>query len=139
MRGIPGSGKSTYLLDNYPRAVVVSVDQFFTRSGSYVFDPRLLGIAHKVCFQNYLLLLESGVSLIAVDNTNLPRSEVKKYRDAALVDEYQPFIITILEDPEEAYLAGIHNVPREKVYEMAEKLDRVELPGNWEHLIIDYT
>ncbi|OXB58068.1 hypothetical protein ASZ78_008408 [Callipepla squamata] len=50
LRGLPGSGKSTLarqLKCDYPSAVVLSTDDFFSRNGVYVFDPDFLEDAHK--------------------------------------------------------------------------------------------
>jgi 2'-5' RNA ligase/predicted kinase len=139
MRGIPGAGKTTYLQEYYPDAEIVSADDFHTRHGVYQFRADKAWLAHKLCYDNYVALLEAGMPTVAVDNTNITKSEVSRYRQAAIQRGYQPLVITVLETPEKAFHAGIHNVPREKVYEMARKLDRTRIPEDWDHLIVDYT
>jgi len=139
MRGVPGSGKTTYLEEHYPEAAVARADDFFTRGGVYRFDPKRAWLAHKICFDNYLTMLRAGLPLVAVDNTNITKSEVSRYYKAAVEHGYQPSIITILEDPEEAFQVGLHDVPREKVFEMQRKLERTKIPEVWYHQIIDFT
>lgn len=45
MRGVPGSGKSTYVRNRYPEARVVSADRYFTdpATGEYRFDASKRG------------------------------------------------------------------------------------------------
>jgi 2'-5' RNA ligase len=139
MRGVPGAGKSYYLSEHYPDAAVASADDFFTRHGRYKYVPKLAWLAHKTCFENYVSYLDANLPLVAVDNTNLTKSEIKKYRDVAIDHGYEPTIITILEYPDEAYDAGTHGVSYEKIIEMNTKLHRTKIPNDWDHQIIDYT
>jgi 2'-5' RNA ligase/predicted kinase len=139
MRGIPGSGKSTYLADNYPEAKIVSADEFFVRRGVYSFDPAKAWLAHKICYDNYINLIDADIELVAVDNTNITKSDVRRYRDAAIQRGYAVKVITVLEDPEIAFESGVHNVSEDKILEMHKKLNRTEIPDEWDHLIIDYT
>ena len=139
MRGIPGAGKTTYLREHYPGAEVVSADDFHTRHGVYRYRPDKAWLAHKLCYDNYIALLDAGMPLVAVDNTNITKSEIKRYWDSAVERGYQPLLITVIEDPEEALRVGIHNVPRREVLKMARKLEVTKIPGEWDHLIVDYT
>ncbi|XP_023403015.1 NEDD4-binding protein 2-like 1 isoform X5 [Loxodonta africana] len=51
LRGLPGSGKTTLarqLQHDFPRAVIFSTDDFFSRDdGTYEFNPDFLEEAHK--------------------------------------------------------------------------------------------
>ena len=51
MRGIPGSGKSTWVKQNYPKAIKWSADDYFIddHTKEYNFIPEELGEAHKNC------------------------------------------------------------------------------------------
>ena len=58
MRGIQGSGKSTFannlksIIDGFgiSEAIITSADNYFiNKDGSYVFNGKLLGKAHKQC------------------------------------------------------------------------------------------
>lgn len=136
LRGIPGSGKSTYQRKMFPDAVVVSADHFFTKpDGSYSFNARALGIAHKVCYDKYVKALEEKQPLIVVDNTNIPTRDIKKYAEAAQKYQFEFEIITLLCDPEIAFQRNVHKVPRETILEMHNKLGRVELSTQWKNTI----
>jgi hypothetical protein len=86
MVGVSGSGKSTYIKNNYPSAYVVSADHFFEemadRSGSTypkVFSVGLLTLAHDQCQQRFMQAINNQIPLIAVDNTNIRTRDRKVY------------------------------------------------------------
>lgn len=92
VRGIPGSGKSSYassLVDKKSRlhstnGVVVSADNYFIRpDGKYDFNYRLISSAHKYCFSEFMKNINNGVKLIVVDNTNIKHDHYKNYVIAA--------------------------------------------------------
>jgi len=85
LRGLPGSGKSTYISKTFPGAtpyhmapaewspVIVSADHFFTNfsTGEYNFDSARIGEAHAQAQMKLLLALEDGREHIIVDNTHV--------------------------------------------------------------------
>ncbi|KAE9271579.1 hypothetical protein PF001_g28319 [Phytophthora fragariae] len=92
MRGLPGSGKSTFALEVARYAdqfglstLICSADKFFQRGGAYVFDRNRLHEAHETCYTQYREALERrldrGIDIVIVDNTNLRPHELKRYLD----------------------------------------------------------
>ena len=71
MRALPGSGKSTYILENYPESTPVSADFFFDelaeRQGktyTEVFDPSLLYEAHQQCWRDFMMAIAANADVV---------------------------------------------------------------------------
>lgn len=92
MRGIPGSGKSTWAKAHSEKHghVVLSTDDYWYKDGSgvYKFDPRLLQEAHLWNQARVRNAMMAGRSVI-VDNTNLDSFAVAPYFDLALKYGYE--------------------------------------------------
>lgn len=85
IRGLPGSGKSTYArelqeADLTRNTAWFEADAFFMEGmpSKYVFKPRLLGRAHEWCKANTKAALEADMNVI-VSNTLVTRKELKVY------------------------------------------------------------
>jgi hypothetical protein len=81
IRGIPGSGKSTYARTHFPDHVLIEADQFFMVDGVYIFDPKLLPKAHEWCFNQCRKMYSSFIPFV-VANTFSRHWEMKPYLDA---------------------------------------------------------
>lgn len=93
MRGLPGSGKSSFVEQLVERAdnlelssAVCSADHYFyDEHGYYDFNPRDLATNHAKCFAKFERHLRAYpdqldfVKLIIVDNTNIRRDELHDY------------------------------------------------------------
>ena len=65
LRGIPGSGKSTWAKNNYPSFRLLSSDIYFTNSrGEYFYDYSRLEEAHAFCLKKAVEHLNNGESVI---------------------------------------------------------------------------
>jgi len=132
MRGIPGSGKTTHIEQNYSDAVVCSSDHYFTdEDGNYNFDIEHIGVAHKQSKEKFYSALERKETPIIVDNTNTRWWEMEDYVYAAEEAGYDIVFIRLVTDVETAYNRNIHNTPRdivEKFYMIFE-----ELPEKYEN------
>jgi len=107
LSGVSGSGKSTYAkklwneLEPGQYSTIVSADDYFMASDGecleYKFDPSKLGIAHGVCFRNFLEAIDSekGYSLVIVDNTNTTSEEIAPYVLGAQAFGWEPEIHTL--------------------------------------------
>lgn len=123
LRGISGSGKSTWVKNNAVNATIVSADNFFVQEdGEYVFDEMKIHEAHQACYREFLAALERKDALIVVDNTNITAWEMSPYILAAEVYGYVVEILTLRCDPEVA-IARKNLVDPGKVRRSAKRLD----------------
>lgn len=80
MRGLPGSGKDTWIRRNYPEG---SADSFHMVNGVYQYDPKKAGEAHNACLRKFLSICievkESLPSQLIVSNTNSTIVEIAPY------------------------------------------------------------
>lgn len=123
MRGLPGSGKSTFVKTYFKHAAVCSADHFFTDNitGEYRFDPSKLKQAHKACFDKFVNMVEAEHPLIVIDNTN---SQLWEYQNYLVVTEAHSYSVATIElqcDVNTAFQRGIHGVPMDAIERMAKR------------------
>jgi predicted kinase len=134
MRGIPGSGKTTYVKENYPEAVICSADNYFEEvaelnSTSYEeeFKPWLAGKAHQHCWGSFIHAVEvMDEPLVVVDNTNISHWEYENYMFLAELHGYEVEIVEIPFEAEKAevyYERNTHGVPLEVIERMVENYE----------------
>jgi tRNA uridine 5-carbamoylmethylation protein Kti12 len=139
MRGLPGSGKSTRAqalmaeaIREEKDAIIHSTDDYFLQPDPndpsktvYRFNMQRLGSFHNKNYQAFCRSVEEGIKVVIVDNTNIKRSEFKRYRKRAEENGYQVKEIVVGEfSPEavELYAARcLHRVPKEVIASMASK------------------
>ena len=144
MRGIPGSGKSTYVRKNFRHALVCSADDFFMEEGQYKFDPSKLSQAHGACLRKFVDGLVQNANNtwpypeIVVDNTNTRLIEVAPYAALALAYGYELEITTILSLPKESFDRQVHGVPLETINRMYSNLmdSMYKFPSYWPHIVV---
>ncbi len=147
MRGVSGSGKSTYAkklqamvwkFSQPPRktsfmwmnlCAIISADNYFIHpDGEYHFNGRLLGAAHAWCFSEAKRLMEIGVQVLILDNTNTQRWEYEKYIEAAKLFNYKVKERIIGQFDEESlklYASrNAHGVPQEAIDKMAKRFEK---------------
>jgi len=131
MRGISGSGKSTYIKNNFPEAIVCSTDHYFINDdGEYIYKQNDIGLAHRVCFKKFLEYTRLGYddSEIVVDNTNVVIWQLSPYYFAAEIYGYDVEIIEIHITAELAAKRTLHNRTEKDLkgtlYAMNQKLPR---------------
>lgn len=116
VRGLPGSGKSTFasaISDAYFEA-----DQFFMQNGDYKFDPLKLKDAHAWCLSQTESMMERSEPRIAVSNTFTQEWEMTSYYDIAKKHGYQVFSV-IVENRHDG--KNTHGVPSEKIQMMKDR------------------
>ena len=121
LRGLPGSGKST-LAESLTGGSFFEADRFFLdERGEYQFDASRLKDAHQWC-QNSVEAIMKGwgnvlpANRIVVSNTFTQAWEMEPYFDLAKEYGYRVYSLVV-----ENRHGGknIHNVPKEKIEEMA--------------------
>jgi len=149
MRGLPGSGKSTYVriasrsaLESGARSVAVcsTDDQFLNEHGEYVFDATKLGVNHVANQQKAARMMAADVQFVYIDNTNTTHKEMKPYKDLARTYGYEVEEVLIGQnllfpgmdgDPHkfDDYIdmctkRNTHAVPRESILKMARRFEQ---------------
>lgn len=72
VRGLPGSGKSTYaanLLRMEPNSVHLEADMWFSRSGTYEWVGDYVPRAHRWCIHTAQVMMRQGKTVIVSDCT----------------------------------------------------------------------
>lgn len=128
LSGPSGSGKSTIgrkLTAGLPRACwsICSADDYFVNRGQgvYDFDPKLLPLAHKECWLNFIAACAIRVPLIIVDNTNIEGWEISPYYTHAGAMGYDVSITKLVCDSKVAAGRNLHGVPAKSVESMARR------------------
>lgn len=120
IRGVPGSGKSTFANSLHDQCLVDFVfeaDHYFYDGTSYRFKAENLGRAHELCQFNTRSALERGCN-VAVSNTSVSEWEVGIYETIAL--EFGANFVSIIVENRHGN-SSIHGVPSEKVEQMKKK------------------
>ena len=89
MRSPSCAGKSTLAQELGKGGVVFSTDDFFMKDGKYVFNPKLLGTAHKWNFNRAKQAMDRSISPVVIDNTNTTLREMHGYVRAAKDHGYE--------------------------------------------------
>lgn len=121
VRGLPGSGKSTYAkkLADETGAVHIESDMYFEQGGEYKFDPSKLQAAHKWCQNEFRRLYQAGKDII-VSNTFTQIWEAEIYFDFFDI-VYETEVITLTEN-----FGSIHGVPEITLERMKKRFDSHE-------------
>ena len=118
MRGLSGSGKSTWLKENLAWAAICSADRYMVdENGEYKFDPDRLSLAHSNCLKRFMALVASGEhSIVAVDNTNTALHEVSPYYNIAQAFGCKIEVVRCFCTPQAAIVRNVHGTPEDVIY-----------------------
>jgi predicted kinase len=123
MRGCSGSGKSTYAKTLFPKADILSTDDFWINSetGAYEFDVARHSEAHAWNLRRFVDAIrywaevrsdgENADMTIVVDNTNTTPAEFAPYAAIANAYGFDVEIVTLDVDPAIAGPRNVHSVP----------------------------
>lgn len=145
MRGIPGSGKSTWVgnivrfyEDRHKSVLVCSADHYHIVNGEYRFDPKNVTKAHNSCLKTFLY--EGRLKdVVIVDNTNISAWEISPYYRLAEMFEYKVTIVQVVCPFEVAIKRQTHRVPDEKIFAMYTRMMSEILPSHWKIHLVDGT
>jgi predicted kinase len=120
VRGLPGSGKSTFA--KYLEGEHIEADMFFVNkeTGEYNFDPSKLKYAHKWCNDMVNYWMNTGSERIIVSNTFTQEWEMDAYYKLAEQYGYKVFSI-IIENRHNG--VNEHGCPDEKIKEMKDRFE----------------
>ena len=122
VRGLPGSGKSTFANFIWNDYAICEADKFFyDKEGNYNFDATKLKLAHVWCFNQVRTRMEDNklnpqfYPEIVVSNTFTQEWEMEKYYELAEEYGYKVFSIIV-----ENRHGGVnqHGVPADKLEQM---------------------
>ena len=122
VRGIPGSGKSTFAKTLVKKDYChKEADMFFVdREGNYNFNPSKIKDAHKWCQEEMDFLMRLEHSPVAVSNTFTQEWEMEPYFELAKTYGYKVFSI-VVENRHEG--TNQHGVPDEVLTKMRERFE----------------
>lgn len=125
LRGIPGSGKTSWAVKQYPKAVICSADHLFTdANGKYNFDPKYLSWAHEQCFERFRIAVKWRRDVV-IDNVNAKLEHYSMYFAKAVVAGYDIDFVEFILEPEKAWLRGRHHVPLEKINAICDSFEPI--------------
>ena len=127
VRGLPGSGKTTFATHIWNEYAICEADKFFyDKEGNYNFDATKLRIAHEWCKNQVEIrmkdnqLNEQFYPEIVVSNTFTQEWEMEAYYKLAERYGYKVFSI-IVENRHEG--VNQHGVPDDKLQQMRERFE----------------
>ena len=121
VRGVPGSGKTSFAKTNFGLHILCEADQYFERDGQYKFDFKQLRNAHEYCQERARIWLEGG-SDVVVCNTFTRLWEMKPYLDMAKLYRANLRVYRAMGEWD-----NVHGVPKETVDKMRERFE--DYPG----------
>ena len=121
LRGVSGSGKSTFAnLIAEPKVICCADDFFMDSWGLYNFDVTKLGAAHKECQLKFEdALFNPHVENIVVANTNVKEADFKYYVKAA--EEFGARVTVVVIEKRHDN-TNVHSVPQEVLDRQYESL-----------------
>ena len=153
LSGISGSGKNTYINRRFRNStpvgvsgvapingIVCSADDFFEKTGSYVFDPKMLGDAHGECLRKFIdeasFAYEENQSWkvpenLIVNNTNTTIEELAPYVSIASAYKHPIEIVTIMCPPHIAAARSLHINSLDVLKSMHDRLMSRKIPRFW--------
>ena len=109
VRGIAGSGKTTFVKKTFPEAAHYEADMFFEQKGEYKFDASKLKEAHNWCRKRVYECIRNK-KLVVVSNSFTRAWEVYSYINYALLKGVPILLIELT-----TFYGSVHSVPQEVI------------------------
>ena len=128
VRGIPGSGKSTFAKHIWNEYAICEADKYFIdkTTGEYKFDGTKLKDAHEWCRKEVETRMSDNKANpqfypeIVVSNTFTQEWEMKAYTDLAAKYGYQ--VVSLIVENRHGK-SNVHNVPEEHLDKMRKRFE----------------
>lgn len=121
VRGLPGSGKSTYAKSYFVGHIHLEADMYFVHpDGSYDWTADRLGKAHSWCFETAKIMLNNGYDVV-VSNTFTTLKELNPYIELANQNDIQYAVFRMTSE-----YNSIHNVPQIVIEKMRIRFEDYE-------------
>ena len=126
VRGLPGSGKSTFARSIAKSYQIFEADQYFMEKGKYNFDATKLKEAHNDCKQRVVRRMRENLfnsiffNNIVVSNTFTQDWEMKYYRSIGKRYGYKVHTIIV---ENRHYGTNVHGVPQDKLQVMEDRFE----------------
>jgi NEDD4-binding protein 2 len=125
LRGLPGSGKSTFANYIFSNNIFEADQYFYDEDGNYNFDASKLYEAHKWCQLRVEHAMEDNLesngmyfSEIVVSNTSTTEKELEPYLELAKKYDYQ--VVSLIVENRHGN-KSVHNVPEETIERMKQR------------------
>jgi predicted kinase len=122
LRGLPGSGKSTFANYMFSNNIFEADHYFYNEDEKYNFDASKLHLAHKYCQLRVEHAMETNLisggvyfSEIVVSNTSTTEKELEPYLELAKKYDYQ--VVSLIVENRHGN-KSIHNVSEETLLRM---------------------
>lgn len=137
LRGIPGSGKSTWINKLPSKVIHCSADHYHTdpQTGYYNYNKENAHLAHRECLHKFANALVAKEPFIVVDNTNTTMSELLPYYKLAEAYNNRVRIILFHCSFETAINRNVHNVPIDTIWRMYRNTINENIPYPQEHIL----
>ena len=109
VRGIAGSGKTTFVKKTFPEAAHYEANMYFEQGGEYKFDASKLKEAHNWCRKRVYECIRNK-KLVVVSNSFTRAWEVYSYIDYALLKGVPIILIELT-----TFYGSVHSVPQEVI------------------------
>jgi adenylate kinase family enzyme len=123
LRGLPGSGKSTFADLIGARGAGYAhfeADMYFMKDGKYKFEPSQIKMAHNWCMIQTEKAMANDTAIIIVSNTFTQEWEMDFYYEKAKYYDYDVFSV-ILENRHGG--VNTHGVPEDKLEIMKNRFE----------------
>jgi predicted kinase len=121
IRGLPGSGKSTYAKSYFNGHIHLEADMYFVQpDGFYDWAAERLGKAHSWCFETTKIMLNNGYDVV-VSNTFTMLKELNPYIEFATSTDTPYIVFRIVSDYQ-----SVHNVPKVVIEKMRSRFEDYE-------------
>lgn len=119
VRGLPGSGKTTWVKKTFD-CLHVEADMFFVKDGEYKWEGKSVRDAHDWCKKLTSDSIQTGADVV-VSNTFTQLWELQPYLDMA--KKYDTVVVVYKMTSQ---YGNVHNVPSEVVEKMATRWEDFE-------------